>query len=55
MKKRNILFILPFLISLTNCSYIEGIIGPQNSSNYGSLIINSSSSSSSSSSTIQTP
>lgn len=55
MKKRNILFILPFLIALTNCSYIEGIIGPQNSSNYGSLIINSSSSSSSSSSTIQTP
>ena len=51
MKKRNILFILPFLIALTNCSYIEGIIGPQSGSNYGSLVINSSTSSSLSSTT----
>ena len=55
MKKRNILLILPFLVALTNCSYIEGILGPQENSNYGSLIINSSFSNSSSTSTIQTP
>lgn len=55
MKKRNILFILPFLVALTNCSYIEGIIGNSQNSNYGSLVINSSSSKNSSQSTIRTP